>query len=388
MRAVALKRVVHIVAGQSPPSGEVDDFNGFGLRFLQGNAEFGQSHPVARYQCETPPKRARAGDILLSVRAPVGALNIADRDYGIGRGLAAIRPAGIDSRFAWWALHARVDRLRASATGSTFEAITAEDIGSLMVQLPPPSDQRRIADFLDAETARIDALIEKKRRMVELLTDRRTAAIDQLLDMPRRARLRRLTARLTSGPRGWAQHASQDGSVFLRISNLSRTSIELDLSRCVYVTPPHDAKASRTRVQAGDVLLSITADVGSVGLARSRHEGAYVSQHIALISPEECSGEWLAYALSTSSAQQQLNAARYGGTKTQLALEDVADVIVPIPGSRSTEEHVLERVRRANAAIDAIRDRLDDQVTLLRERRQALITAAVTGQLDVVAAAA
>jgi type I restriction enzyme S subunit len=161
LTTVSLKRVIRIVAEQSPPSDEVTEFEGAGLPFLQGNAEFGPSHPVAKHRCDSAMKRAETGDILLSVRAPVGALNIADRQYGIGRGLAALRPVGVDARFARWSLHAVVNQLRASATGSTFEAITADDVGSPVIPIPAPSDQREIADFLDAETARIDALIEK-----------------------------------------------------------------------------------------------------------------------------------------------------------------------------------------------------------------------------------
>ena len=178
MKSVALKRVVRIVAGQSPPSDDVGDFKGSGLPFLQGNAEFGALHPLPRHQCTSPPKGAHTGDILLSVRAPVGALNIADRLYGIGRGLAAVRLMGIDARFAGWSLQERVDELRAIATGSTFEAVTAEDIGALKIRLPSDSEQRKIADFLDTETARLDALIEKKRRMVEVVAERYVSLAD------------------------------------------------------------------------------------------------------------------------------------------------------------------------------------------------------------------
>ena len=89
-----LKHCAAIEMGQSPPSARYSSLPEDGLPFLQGTADFGPESPSPRVYCELPTKVARAGDILLSVRAPVGALNLANQDVGIGRGLCAIRSAG------------------------------------------------------------------------------------------------------------------------------------------------------------------------------------------------------------------------------------------------------------------------------------------------------
>jgi len=86
-----LKFIAQVKMGQSPPSELCNDF-GEGIPFLQGNAEFGLEYPTPRMFCPNPPKRAFIGDHLFSVRAPVGAINTADQEYGIGRGLCAITP--------------------------------------------------------------------------------------------------------------------------------------------------------------------------------------------------------------------------------------------------------------------------------------------------------
>lgn len=351
-----------------------------------------------RIRFDDAPSRARrlvrSGDTIIStvrtyLRAVWPVAGPAD-DLVVSTGFTVVSPGPrLDSRFfGWWAQSdACIEEIVARSVGVSYPAVNASDIGDLRVELPTRNEQREIADFLDAETARIDAVIEKKRQMHVLLGERRRVVIDRLLDVGGETRLRHVTSRLTSGPRGWAGYTSDDGALFLRITNVRRNSIELDLSDSVYVTPPSGTEALRTRVRSGDVLLSITADIGSVGLAREDHEGAHVSQHIALMTPSTCSGEWLAYALSTSSARQQLDAARYGGTKTQLALEDVADVVVSIP-SESAQNRSLEKVCSVVASIHATEDRLDRQVDLLREHRQALVTAAVTGKLDLAKAAA
>ena len=123
-------------------------------------------------------KLARAGDVLFSVRAPVGALNLADQEFGIGRGLCAIRPQQPwDAHFAWWALHEACHQLNHVSTGSTYDAVAAEDVGNLLVETTSPGAQRAIADYLDRETVRLDALVVAKERVLGLLAEKRRALI-------------------------------------------------------------------------------------------------------------------------------------------------------------------------------------------------------------------
>src|SRR5581483_3699275 len=113
------------------------------------------------------------GDILLSVRAPVGAMNVADQDYGIGRGLCAISLGPMaDLRYGFHALSTTRRLVYSVATGSTSDAVTTSHVGDLPQLLPSGTDQRAIAAFLDRETARIDALVAKKERLIELLQER------------------------------------------------------------------------------------------------------------------------------------------------------------------------------------------------------------------------
>jgi len=173
-----LKRVALLNMGQSPPS---EDYNqaGLGLPFLQGNADFGARYPLATTFCKTPKKICQTGDLLVSVRAPVGALNSADQPYGIGRGLCAITsiPGRLDQTFLLWALEGTRSELHAVSTGSTYDAVDLDDLGSLRIPLPPLPTQRAIANFLDRKTAALDGLIARKERLLELLAERRAALI-------------------------------------------------------------------------------------------------------------------------------------------------------------------------------------------------------------------
>ena len=110
--------------GQSPESSTYNE-NGEGLPFFQGNADFGEMHPVTRVWCKDPTKVAQTGDILISVRAPIGAMNYASEKCCIGRGLAAITPisAKVSSEYIYWLLKSKNKELNSKGTGSTFKAI-------------------------------------------------------------------------------------------------------------------------------------------------------------------------------------------------------------------------------------------------------------------------
>lgn len=161
-----LETIADVNAGQSPPSAIVNK-QGHGLPFYQGKADFGRDTPTARNWCETPTKRAASGDILISVRAPVGPTNYATETCGIGRGLAAIRTHAVSSRWLRYWLTATADKLRARATGTTFEAITGDVLRSHLCPIPPKGlDESMVAriDELFAEIDDGDAALGQARK--------------------------------------------------------------------------------------------------------------------------------------------------------------------------------------------------------------------------------
>jgi type I restriction enzyme S subunit len=152
-------------------------------------------------------------------------------------------------------------------------------------------------------------------------------------------RLKFLTEFVTSGSRGWAQYYSDDGAIFLRIGNLSRTSIDLDLSDIQYVCPPQGTEGERTRVKQYDILISITAYIGSTAIVTENIGEAYVNQHIALARPRRnvILPKWLGYCLISQVGQEQFGILLYGGTKDGLGLDDVDNLLVVMP-SQSEQE--------------------------------------------------
>ena len=173
-----LKYVANINMGQSPPSEEYNS-DQVGTPFLQGNAEFGSHHPTPKIYCPTAKKYAAPGDILLSVRAPVGAINIANQEYGIGRGLCAIRPQAnqLEHRYAKYLLEVVRTELHTMATGSTYDAVTVDEVSNITWVIPPFSEQTQIANYLNQKIEQIDNLIAIENQKIQLLKKYRQSLI-------------------------------------------------------------------------------------------------------------------------------------------------------------------------------------------------------------------
>jgi type I restriction enzyme S subunit len=152
-----LKNVASIIMGQSP-AGETYNHRGEGLPFFQGKADFGAIYPIASTWCAAPIKIADVGDILISVRAPVGPTNLSKDRCCIGRGLAAIRPIGEKAYrdYLWYYLTFVKADLEKKGQGSTFESINSNDLSTLDIPMPSINDQVLIADRLKAQMAEIE----------------------------------------------------------------------------------------------------------------------------------------------------------------------------------------------------------------------------------------
>ena len=204
---------------------------------------------------------------------------------------------------------------------------------NLKIPLPPIEEQRRIAAILDqAETLRA------KRR--EALAKLDTLTQSLFLEMFGRDRefgnlqtqtLGGLLDFLTSGSRGWAGHYQASGDLFLRIQNVQRD--RLNLKDMAYVQAPASAEANRTRVQAGDVLLSITADLGRTAVIPEGLPTAYINQHLCILRSSSLVPRYLSAFLCSPSGRRQLLSKNREGVKAGLNFDDVRSLLIPVPSA-------------------------------------------------------
>ena len=146
----SLSEVASITMGQSPDSSTYNS-HGDGIPFCQGKAEFGEKYVKPTIYCSSPNKIAQPGDILMSVRAPVGCVNITQERCCIGRGLSAIcaKPELIQQTFLFYALCSIESEIAALGTGSTFKAINKDQLLTVAIPVPAPGLQSIFSDFVE-----------------------------------------------------------------------------------------------------------------------------------------------------------------------------------------------------------------------------------------------
>lgn len=164
---VRLGDVADLVMGQSPP-GETYNEEGKGKPFLQGKADFGSLHPKHIKYTTKPLKIAKKGSILLSVRAPVGDVNLSDIDYCIGRGLSSLSLRKGDNIFLFYLLYYHKSEIEKEGTGSTFKAINKIKLQNIKIPLPPLPEQQKIAEVLSTVDEMLELERERKGKLERL----------------------------------------------------------------------------------------------------------------------------------------------------------------------------------------------------------------------------
>ena len=267
---IPLLEATTIVMGQSPPGSTYNEL-GEGLPFFQGKAEFGEIHPTVKKWCSAPQRIAQPGDILMSVRAPVGPTNIADKQCCIGRGLAAIR-AKTSHLYAgylrFFLIHAE-PLLASMGQGSTFAAIGRAEIASLQIPLPSLDEQRRIVDLLSRAEGIVRLRREAQKKAAEVIPALFLDMFGDPAANPKGWPMMTLGEVIRRADYGSSTKASEDatGLPMLRMGNVD-SSGHLDLTTLKYVAlSPKDV--ARFRLEEGDLLFNRTNSkelVGKTGL--------------------------------------------------------------------------------------------------------------------------
>ncbi|WP_036193166.1 restriction endonuclease subunit S [Marinobacter daepoensis] len=397
-----LKFEAHINMGQSPSS---DDCNqdGIGLPFLQGNAEFGRLYPIPKQYCAVAKKTSEKGEILFSVRAPVGAINLADQAYGIGRGLCSISPSGLTKDFLWWAAIVFKTELVSVSTGSTFEAVSAEQVENLLLFRPPIDEQNAIAAFLNHETAKIDTLIEKQQQLIKLLKEKRQAVISHAVtkglnpDAPIKdsgvewlgevpehwsvVPLRHITPEVTVGivvtP---AKYYVDNGIPCFRSLNVKENSIEE--RDFVYISKASNSDLMKSQVFQGDILVVRSGQPGKAAVVLAKHDSYNCIDLIIIRKSKKIISDFLCYQINSDVCKKQISSGSGGAIQQHFNVELAKGLYVTFPPLEEQME-ISKYIMKQIQAFDSLVKKAEMSIDLMKERRSALISAAVTGKIDV-----
>ena len=294
--------------------------------------------------------------------------------------------AGHDPRYAWYLLNSHFGREQLNYFGSTttgLRNLSGSILGSLLVPGAPQTEQRAIADFLDSETATIDALVTKHVRMTDLMTERRDTVISQRI--------------ARSGPhtplkRVWSvvdcKHRTpgyvDDGYPVISPGDISPG--RLDLGRAHRFVNQEDFQdlTEPRKPARGDIVYSRNASVG-VACYVDTDRPFSLGQDVCLITSPDQDQRFLMYALN-SIAVEQIDQAKQGSTFSRINIAQIMEVLIPVPPP-STQTAIADELDQIWETTRIGISLVERQIALLEERRDALITAAVTGAILIAGAA-
>jgi type I restriction enzyme S subunit len=356
--------------------------------------------------------RLRPGDLLTCEGGEVGRTAIWRGDLDecfYQKAIHRVRPRseGERPRFFYYLMFALAKQgvFAAGGNPNTIDHLTAVQLRHYRFSFAPTAEQRAIAAFLDRETARIDALVAKKERLIELLQEKRTALITRAVtkgldptvpmkdsgvewlgEIPAHWEVKRLW-HLTP-----AQRRIMYGIVLpgpnvddgvpivkggdvspgrLRLSCLNRTTREIESN---YV---------RSRLQGGDLVYAIRGSIGEVAMVPDELSGANLTQDAARVAYTSAThGLWLLYALKSKAVFAQLEAGALGATIRGINIRDLKRASLAVPSSVE-QRAIADFLDRQTARFDALIAKVREAIERLKELRTALISAAVTGKIDV-----
>lgn len=235
-----------------------------------------------------------------------------------------------------------------SGVGGSLMRAQPKFVKNYPIPVAPVAEQQRIVDRIESIFAKLDEAKEKAQAVVDGFELRKSAILHKAftgeltekwreehgvtLDSWEKETSTKLFSYVTSGSRGWAQYYSDSGSVFIRMGNLDHGTVELDMEDIQYVNLPSKAEGQRSKLQKNDILISITADIGMIGLVRNADQDMYINQHIALARPtEENNAEFIAWYLVSDVGLKQMQSKQRGATKIGLGLDDIRNLKLLMP---------------------------------------------------------
>ena len=327
---VKLGDVCTLVLGQSPISSTCNAC-GQGLPFFQGNADFGRINPEATSWCTEPKKIAEPGDILLSVRAPIGAVNIALEKCCIGRGVAAIRPNSriIQTGYLKHVLVSYRSHLETKGTGSTFKAIGKKVLSEFEIPICSLNGQSQIENQLNQildcienckmEIEQLDQLV--KSRFVEMFGD---------IDEWHSANMSEVCSIITDGTHQPPKFVSE-GIPFLFASNIAGNVLTYETTKYVSEAD-YEILIKRTPIEVGDVLVSAVGSFGHPAVVRRSRPFCF-QRHIAYLKPkrELIDSDYLHAVLLTDKAQRYMDKVAKGVAQRTVTLKSFKEMMIPLP---------------------------------------------------------
>lgn len=415
----SIKYVAPHVGSGKTPSGGSEVYQDSGILFLRSQNIYddGLRLDDATYISEEidltmKGSRVRANDVLLNITgASIGRSCLVPEPFqpaNVNQHVCIIRPeSGEEAK--WLSLCLKSESVQSqidfSQNGAGREGLNFEQIGNICISLPPTTERLRISEHLEHEAARIDGLIAKKTRFIELLREKRQALIthavtkglastvkmkdsgvDWIGEVPEHWVVKRLRL-IASVQTGIAKGKDNADKVtvevpYLRVANVQDGYLNLDEVSTINI-PTEDL--GRYLLQKGDVLMNEGGDFDKLGRGHIWHgevEQCIHQNHVFAVRPTHVQPQWLNTFTSSRAAQFYfMGRAKQSTNLASISSTNLMELPVPVPPDAEQIE-ILTALTQMTSRLDTLITKTELSLTLLKERRSALITAAVTGQID------
>ena len=406
----ALKRIFKTLNGATPRSGDPEYWDGDilwatpdDLGSLNGSTLTATRRMITQEGYEScGVSLAPEGSLVLSTRAPIGHLAIAGVRLCTNQGCRSLVFRNDDDRhFFFYQIIAARPELQSLGQGSTFTELSRDRLTSAHLVTPPRAEQRCIAAFLDRETARIDALIEKKRRQIELLQEKRSALISHAVTkgLDPNAHMKDSGIEwLGKIPEGWeVKRIKQlgairyglgeppeyvdDGLPFIRATDIKRGKIDLDTVRKVR---REDVPWSRRpTLQIGEILVVRSGAYTGDSAIVTEDVAGCIAGYDMVLTITKAHARFVAWVLlSKYMLQGQIYLERMRAAQPHLNAEELGGFVILMP-PLAEQLQIAETLSRETDKLDALAEKINGSIEMLREHRTALMSAAVTGKIDV-----
>ena len=407
-----IKYLFGIINGSTPKSGEEAFWDGEITWITPSDLSKLRSHVIGE-SIRTITKKGLdscgtslvpSDTIILSCRAPIGSLAVTSKEACTNQGCKSlVKKYDLSTKFFYYYLSISTKQLNNLGRGTTFLELSSDELGSYALGIPNAEEQTQIANFLDHETAKIDTLIAKQEKLMELLKEKRQAVISHAVTKGLNPDVNMKDSGvewLGQVPEHWTvsklkhfvnvvdcKHITaeffDEGIPLASIGEVKGWKVNLSNAKLTNEKYYQELIDGNRKPQVGDIIYTRNATVGEASLVHTELPKFALGQDVCLIHIiQKLSSEYLLHFLKSEIIKIQLNSAMVGSTFKRINVDDIRNYVIVIPPIEE-QECILKDLDQKIEKYDSLINFAVKQIQLMQERRTALISSAVTGKIDV-----
>ena len=372
MNQIVLKELISLTKGKKPQTITSDEPIGF-LPYVDIKAF--ETNIIEKYTDGEKCIECNDGDLLIVCDGSrSGLIGKAVKGY-VGSTLARIDcDSRIDKDYLYYFIQSKYMLLNSNVKGTGTPHLKQDLLKSFSLILPSIEKQKQIVKQIEESLSQLDSAVATLKKTKQQLEIYRQAVLKEAFaNFKEFTTIRNAASLVTSGSRGWAKYYSASGAAFIRIGNLNRYDISISLDDLQCVKLPDHAEGVRSRLEPSDVLISITADLGSIGLVPYNIGEGYINQHIALVRfKNKKQSRFLAWYLRSDIGQKELLKNKRGAGKLGLGLDDIRDSLIPVVDDTTAIE-VVSKIEEKLVLCSNIEETVNQSLQQAEALRQSIL---------------